>query len=163
VYYWDRKKTDIFLSSVVDLCRELEVNTVAGPVMSGAVMAASVATVASRTDKPVTALLLNKAGGKYEPAKHCSGVRKIFITDAFLHNKVKVLLIDDVVSTGDAMVHAIGEVQGAFPNAIIVALVSGNGWYKDAMRKVKGRLSNVRFFGSWNGSGLEEMFEERGD
>lgn len=158
MYYWDREKTDTFLSNVVKLCGVLGVNTVAGPVMSGAVMAASVATAASRANRPITALLLSKAGGKYAPAKHCSGVRKVFLTNEFHCGKVRVILIDDVVSTGDAMIHAIDEVQKDIPNAIIVAAVSGNGWYKEEMKKISSRLSQIRFFGSHYGDGIEEKF-----
>lgn len=157
MYHWSPDKTDNFLMELVALCQQLGADAIAGPVMSGAVIAASAATTASHFGTKLTALLLSKGGGgQYAPAKHCGGIRKLYLR----RESKRVVLVDDVVSSGDAMIAAVREIQDNMPNAEIVGVVSGNDWYQSAFRRVKD-LSSARLFG-FDGKHIKERSSSDG-
>lgn len=106
-YYNDHATAWEYAGDLLRLCRKLKVDTVAGPVTSGVVIAMACFMRSCRSKYKVKALLLGKEG--YRREKHGSGP-KIMGTGQVC----RVLVVDDCVSSGDAMVYAVKELQEFF-------------------------------------------------
>jgi hypoxanthine phosphoribosyltransferase len=128
-----------FLLKALDFIHGMNADTVGGPVLSGAVMAAAIGAASLKTDRPLISVFLNKARGMYVRDKHDSTIKHMYLPMAStVVYPQRIVIVDDCVSTGAAMMFAIEEVIKEWPESVIVAaLVSGSfsAYGKAAIRK----------------------------
>jgi orotate phosphoribosyltransferase len=109
----------------------------------------------------VTAILLDKPilDGKvnYRPTKHSGGIKQLYLLTS--GTELRIMLVDDVVSSGLSMGHAIAEIQRGFVTSTIVAAVSGNGWYNSIGKLMKDKVPGIRLFSSCGKYGSLREFE----
>jgi len=144
VYDWGKQTTDSFVSQVVKLCRELQIDVVAGPVLSGAVMSAAIAAFASANDYALRAMLLSKCGGKYEPSKHYGGVRSLYAQKVI--SESRFIVVDDITSSGESIIHSANEITTHWPDSTIVAIICGHYWAKTPRRLIRGLFPSIRLY-----------------
>jgi adenine/guanine phosphoribosyltransferase-like PRPP-binding protein len=115
---------DKFLRASVELCDNRGVDVVAGPILSGAMIAMGI--VAHRPS--LAALALGKPEKGYTPRVHTTrsksvgGLESIY---SLRRTNLRVLLVDDCISSGAAMKHAIkdlNEIIGTTANIVGILL-----------------------------------------
>ncbi len=107
-------------------------------------MATATVTYAMVDGYSMSALLLGKAGGgTYLPAQHSAGIRKIYYDYQPIN---RIILVDDIVHSGSAMLHAFYEVRASYPNASIVAAVSGTHWRAEPARMLVRENKRIKLF-----------------
>lgn len=147
MYLWSTGEINKYLRSMLDLCRKMEANTVAGPVLSGAVMATAVATYAAQHDYKLQAMFLSKPGNRYLPMHHSQlGIRRTFSS---IDLPRRIVLVDDIISTGCAILHSIKEIDEEMPISSIVAIVTANSCRRESIREIQDKCP-VRMF-TWIG------------
>jgi len=151
MYSWPTQKSADFLSKILDVCQELKVDTVAGPVLSGSVMAMAVAVAAWTRNIKIRALMLPKLGGAYAPAKHCNDTKSLFCHDFYSN----IMIIDDVASSGDTILHCIKHIERELPDKNIVAIAISCYCNSNLRRRIS---RNIRIF-NYNDYG--ELLEMR--
>ena len=158
MYFWGDEKTKKFLLGVVDLCCELKIDAVAGQILSGSVMATSIITLAMTRDMEIRGIFLKKSGGLYVPAKHGSETKEIF---CYANDVKRVMIVDDIVITGDSMISSAEEILSHKSFRNIVAFVSGGGWPNGSLKRVVEKHPKSLFFGyGFNYKLLEYTKEE---
>jgi len=126
------------------LCRKLNIDTVAGPVTSGVMVAMACFMRSCKSKYRVRAMLLGKDG--YCRAKHGDGPKFMGAGTT-----KRILIVDDCVSVGDAMVYAIGEIKKHIPyisgaqNAVVVACASKY-FCSDVEERIKKLQPDVQIF-----------------
>lgn len=140
-------------NGIVKVCKKLNIDTVAGPASSGVVIAVSVFMIANQKKYPMNAILLRKEG--YVRQKHSSGVK--YLGD--LRKVENILVVDDLVSTGESMLYALDEVKKeCFDINIIGCLSSSFGF--SSLSLINRKYPNMRFFYySYNNGNYEEIEE----
>jgi orotate phosphoribosyltransferase len=108
MYDFSVKKTKLFTKSLYSLCNRLKINIIAGPVLSGAVIAQSVSTYSLLQKRHIQALFIPKEKSLYKCRAH---VNEIKITSGFVKGKYRILLVDDCFSSGKTIVEACKELK----------------------------------------------------
>lgn len=126
---------------ILDICRKLNIDTVAGPAMSGVVIA-SMCFMRSMGD--VNAILLGKDG--FKRSKHEAFPKILIGQDIGILNRI--MIVDDCIESGDTIIHAINEIEEFFSNITIIAIYSDGGfyWNEDVILRMRRRILGVRFF-----------------
>jgi orotate phosphoribosyltransferase len=131
----------------------LNVDTIAGPVLSGATIATAVATASVTRGGSLKAWLLGKQPGLYECSKHC--LRRIVLFENN-ENMERVLLVDDIISSGETLVHSLNEISVDGRSTIGIAVLEG--WNDHAVKRMK----QVNYSGEmFEYNSLDETFESR--
>ena len=137
----------IKINKVLKICRDLDIDTIAGPVMSGAIIAIGCFLQSGNKGfkNPISALLLEKDG--YRRRKHSSGPK---ILGYFGINRI--LMVDDCIYSGDAIIDAIKETYHNFTSVNIIgcmfmSILGGI----EAIRTVKNCYPHLRFFSLYTG------------
>jgi len=110
MYYYREEKIDRVIQTLCDICDELKINVIAGPVLSGVIM---VAAVVSRRPH-IMGVALGKPDNLYRPSKHCEGVRQFGGKYNHFTKSFRVMLVDDLVSSGESLIHAYKELKEFF-------------------------------------------------
>jgi len=141
---------------IFNVCKKLGVDTIAGPASSGVSVAVAVFMVSNSKEYPLNALLLGKKG--YVRHKHSSGIKYLGNS-----NKMKnVLVVDDIVSSGESMLYALNEIKDGDLDVNIIGCLS-NSFSYSAMSLIKEADPNIRIFchGYFQGC-YEEMINNEG-
>ena len=137
----------IKINKVLKICHDLDIDTVAGPVMSGAIIAMGCFLQSGNKNikNPINAILLEKKG--YCRRKHGSGP-KIFGR----HGINRILIVDDCICSGYAVIDAIQRTYNSFTSVNIIGCmfmsIPGG---KKAIRIVKNCYPHLRFFSLYTG------------
>ena len=108
-YYFDAKMVTLTAegaylvgSIILDIIKDLDVDAIGGLTMGADPIAGSVAALSYETDEPLKAFIVRK-----EPKKHG---KKKWIEGPLVEGD-KVIIVDDVVTTGDSIVKAIKSIE----------------------------------------------------
>jgi len=124
---------------IVDVCKKLNVDTIAGPASSGVAIAVSVFMVSYQKKYPLNALLLGKEG--YVRQKHCSGVKYIGNSN----NIKNILVVDDLVASGESMLYALDEIKKECLDVNIIGCLSSCFGFS-SLSLIKEKYPGMRFF-----------------
>jgi len=131
---------DVFTGAgqILNLCKELDVDTVAGPATSGVVIAMACFMRSRRWKRSIKAMLLEKRG--YERAKHNPGPK--LLGEGPVKN---ILVVDDCVASGESFLHAINEAERSVYGGRVVACATST-WWRSAVDLILDRFPWMKFY-----------------
>lgn len=135
MYGFSREVLESFNRWALEICKEFYVDAVAGPVLSGAVMASSLATASSN----LQAIFLPKHTGLYQPFKHNEGIKQAFGMSC----PKRVMLIDDVIESGGSMLKASEDILSHWTSAEIVVFVCKDNREWNESKRIKDVFPNA--------------------
>lgn len=111
---------------ILNMLHGLEVDAIGGPTLGADPMAAAVSLLSSQTGKPIRAFIVRKEAKKHGMQKRIEGPR--------LQAGDKVVMVEDVVTTGGSLLEAIQEVENLKAKVVkVICLVDRNQGARDAL------------------------------